>query len=86
MVIGFLVYQIPFDGVLLIKGLYTAPKYSRFGLGKGLVNSLDKPIKKVLFQTRKEHPPARLFYHVADRINKIHENQEMITWEMEWES
>ncbi|MHA2064493.1 MAG: GNAT family N-acetyltransferase [Candidatus Thorarchaeota archaeon] len=85
-IIGFLVYQIPLDGILLIKGLYSLPDYTGFGLGKGLVNSLNKPIKKVLFQTRKGNPPAGLLYHVIDRATKVHEDHEMITWEMKWEA
>lgn len=84
--IGFLIYQFAFDGVLLIRGLYVLPGYAGFGLGKGLVNSLKQPIKKVLFQTRKEVPPTRLLGHIAIRATKVYENNEMITWEMPWEA
>ena len=62
------------------------PDYLKFGLGQRMIDGVNKPIKKVIFQTRKEHPPSGLFYHIAERIKKIHENQEMITWEMDWES
>jgi GNAT superfamily N-acetyltransferase len=84
-IIGFLIYQIVLDGILLIRGLYVLPEYAGFGLGKGLVNSLTQPISKVIFQTRLEVPPNRLLGHVASRATKICETSQMATWEMTWE-
>lgn len=84
--VGFLLYHLIADCIIYVRGLYLYPEYEGNKIGVGLINSLGKPIKKIIFQTQKERLPARMFSHVGARRQLIHEDNKLVTWEMEWES
>lgn len=84
--IGFLLYYLAYNSILIIEGLYVLPEYEGRGVGKHLVESLGKPVLRVYFQTRKDSPPNRLF-DVTSKWSpkKLSENERKITWEMPWD-
>ena len=85
-IVGFLIYQVVFDAVLLVKGLFVEPVHLGRGLAKGLIDSLNRPIRRVIFQTQKEFPPERLLGLVSGRTEKLGGDCDMETWEMTWEA
>lgn len=83
--VGFLMYHLIADCVLFIRGIYVYPEFEGKGLAKGLVNSLKKPVKKIIYQTRKNNPPVQLFEQTKKfNRNKIYETDNLITWEFDW--
>lgn len=82
--VAMLMYSLMADCVIFIRGLYVDPKAEGLGLGKGLINSLGKPIQRVIFQTQKGRTPLNLLRHTDKVRHKIYENDKLITWEMPW--
>lgn len=78
-VVGFMLYNLVFDSILVIRHMYTMVS----GLGKWLVECVDN-VKKVIFQTRKENPPERCLQLTEKFRKKITETDKIITWEMDW--
>lgn len=84
--VGFLIYNLAYNCVLIVRALYTIPEREARGVGKSLVDSIDAPVKKLIFQTYKPAPPQRLLDFTKSRRKEIHTAGNMITWEMDWES
>lgn len=83
-IVGFLLYHMIFDCILVIRGMYAIPSHHNKSLGKKLIQSLDQVVTKVVFQTRKAKPPEQMLSVTKPYRNKIGENETMITWEMTW--
>lgn len=84
--IGFLMYKLAYDCILGIDALYVEPSHEGKGLAKALVNSLGKPVSKVLFQTHIATPPERLLEITKDKsLKEVTRSQTKITWEMPWD-
>ena len=84
-IVGFMLYHEIYDCVLVIHNMFTSPKYFNNSMGAGMINSLKKPIKKVLFQSRKNNSPSQMLKVTKNWREKLSENEDMITWEMKWE-
>ena len=82
--VGFLVYHLAYDCVLAVECIYILPQYENRGVGKGLIESLQKPVNKIFFQTHSENPPTRFLNLIKNKSKEIHRKGELITWEMEW--
>lgn len=82
-IVGFLVYHLAYNCVLAVEALYIEPKYEKRGLGKGLIESLNKPIKKIFFQTHINIPPERLL-NLNKNSKELMRQGDLITWEMDW--
>jgi hypothetical protein len=84
-IIGFLVYHNAYNCILTVECLYVKSEHRARKLAKGLINSLMLPIKKLLFQSRKENPPREMLSLTKERDSKIiHETDKHIAWEMSW--
>lgn len=84
-IIGFLMYHLAYQCLLIVEGLFVLPEYEGKGVGKGFFNSLG-PLKRVFFQTRKGNPPQKLFdIFRNDLVKVLTESDNKITWEMVWE-
>ncbi len=85
-IISFMLYHIAYECVVGITAMYSLPGEESNGLGKGLVNSLGKPVKKIIFQTRKLKKPHRLFELTEKYRKLIYDNTEanLYIWEMTW--
>jgi len=82
--IGFMMYHLVYDCILIIDGLFVEPQCEKLGVCKGLVNSL-KTVKKVFFQTRIANPPQRLHDKLnKDAVTEVCRSETKITWEMTW--
>ena len=82
--IGFMQYHVAYSCVLIIRAMYFDSKHQKSTLGKDLVNSLELPIKEVIFQTRVNAPPERML-EIAERYGKVlHEEDKLKTWSMLW--
>lgn len=81
-VLGILVYHQIFENVIAIRMLYAAPGSWGSKVGKGLVAATSP--KRVLFQTRKDHPPQQVLKLTESVRRQIDETEKLITWEMEW--
>jgi hypothetical protein len=88
-VVGLLLYRVAFDCVMAIEGLYVYDQFRRNGIGPSIINSVEKPIKKIIFQTRILKRPHRMF-HSLERMKikpkKIAFAKDKVTWEAEWPS
>jgi len=82
--IGFLVYHLIADCILFIRQIYVYPEWVRQRIAANLVKSIRKPVKRVIFQTRKKNEPTQLLLHVSKHAQKVYETDLVITWEMEW--
>jgi hypothetical protein len=82
--VGILVYQRFFKSIIAVRILYMRPEFEKTGVGKRLVDSVDP--KRIIFQTRKEAPPTRLYEVTKGRIRQLEETEKLLTWEMEWEN
>lgn len=83
---GFAIYQIQFDCVMVVRAIYLRPDLRGQGLMKQMfeIASADKPIKKLIFQTVTNKPPAELMKLSDGHRKLLHETQELQTWEMTW--
>lgn len=84
-VLGFMVYNLLYECVLSVPHLYFRPGFRRQKLAPALVNSLGKPIKKILFQTLADKPPELFLSSLGGRNREITRVGKLITWEMNWE-
>lgn len=85
-IIGFMLYHLAYDCILLIKGMYIEPAHEGKGLGKGrLIASLGKPIKRLFFQSYASNPPERML-KITPEKRELHHDGDLITWEMDWET
>ena len=86
-VIGFMLYRLAFDTVLAIDGMYVLGAFRRSGIGANLIDSLEKPIKKLFFQTHLKNRPGDMFRsleHMGLTIKKVNRDGDLITWESDW--
>jgi hypothetical protein len=81
-IVGFMLYHQIFDSIIAIRAMYHLKQ--RAGTGKGMIESLGKPIQRVIFQTQKERPPETLFALTRKHRRLISENEKLMTWEMDW--
>lgn len=82
--VGFLMYHIYADCILMVRGIYVLPECEGAGLGKGLIDSLGLPIRKVIFQTQTGAAPMRVLSHTVARRRELHRDEKLATWEMDW--
>lgn len=80
--LGFLVYQPLFEGMVACRIGYLAPELQGCGLMQKVVNSLGA--KHVLFQTRKKNPPQKILEVTKSFRQKIHEDDHFNTWLIDW--
>lgn len=86
-IIGFLLYHLAYDCVLLVEGIYVLPDAKGHGVGKGLINSLGKPIKRLYFETRQENPPQEtLSFLKRFESKELNQANGKTVWCMEWGS
>ena len=86
-VVGFMLYRIAFDTLLAIDGMYVLDGFRKHGIGRSLINSLEKPIKKIFFQTHLKNRPGSMFKALEALgcdIKKIARDGDLITWESNW--
>jgi len=81
-VVGFLIYQPTFDGVIAIRLAYLTQGFS----GKNIMHDIvsDLKMKHILFQTKKENEPLELLKITEKFRHKIHKDEHFSTWIMEW--
>lgn len=82
-IIGFMMYHLAYESVLIIEGMYFLKSHLHSGLGKKLIASISKPIKKLLFQTHTDNVPESLF-RVLKKAKELHKKDDLITWECDW--
>lgn len=83
--VGFLLYNLAFHSIVIVRALYIVPERERAGMAKRLMNSVNAEVRKIIFQTYKPSPPKRLLEFTKGRRKQIHEMGNLITWEMDWE-
>jgi len=83
-IVGFMLYHRVFDCILIIRGMYTAPKYYCKRIGYRLINSIEG-INLILFQTRNEKPPAQMLKMTERYRRLVGEDEKLKTWQMRWE-
>jgi hypothetical protein len=86
-IIGVLLHRIAFDCVMAIDGMYVYEAFRKYGIGKSLINSSEKPIKKIIFQTRILKRPSLMFgglKHMKIEPRKIFYKDKKVTWEADW--
>lgn len=84
-IVGFMLYYNIYNCIIAIDSMWAKKDYINRGLGKGMINSLHKPIKRVHFQTRKNNPPEDLFRATEGHRTLVHETPALLVWEMPWE-
>ena len=82
--VGFMMYNLFWDSIVVVHGMYILPEKQLKGVGKGLIWSLGD-VKKVLFRTRKQNPPLR-FLGVMGHDRIIAEDDKHIVREMDWQA
>lgn len=82
-IVGFIVCEIPYGGIMVVRVLYFEKSYRGRGLMRKFVDSVGKDTKKIFFQTRVDNPPKELLTVTYGRRSKIWEDAKFITWEME---
>jgi len=88
-IVGLLLHRVAFDCVLAIDGLYVYESFRKHGIGKSLIDSLEKPIKKLIFQTRILKRPHLMFGALENmklEPKKIQFKDNKIVWECDWRS
>jgi hypothetical protein len=86
-VIGFMLYRLAFDCLIAIDGMYVLSAFRQRGIGENLIHSLEKPIKKLFFQTHLSNRPSDMFKsleHMGCTIKKLNRDGDLITWESDW--
>jgi hypothetical protein len=84
---GFMLYHIAYDCILAIDGLYVKKESRQNGIGAGFIRSLEKPIKKLFFQSHVAKRPVDLFgalKALGANPKKVHRDGDLITWECSW--
>jgi len=84
-VVGVVVGSQYFKSVVGIRALYILPGFEEFGIGTKLLSSFNG-LKKIIFQTRKDNRPERLFDLCRFSPEKIDEDDKLITWLTKWEN
>ena len=82
-----MLYRVAFDTLLAIDGMYVLDGFRQNGIGSSLINSLEKPIKKLFFQTHLKNRPGDMFKSLEAlgcEIKKIARDKDLITWESNW--
>jgi len=84
-IVGFMLYYNIYNCILAIDAMWADKDHIARGLGKKMIQSLHKPIKRVLYQTRKKNPPQDMFKVVRKYSTLVHEKPDLLVWEMPWE-
>lgn len=79
---GMLVSQPVGDRIEYIRMLFTRPEFEGLGVGKGLVNS--RCPKRLVFRTRRDIPPHRMFEVTAGGAKQVCQSDDWKLWTMEW--
>lgn len=82
-IVGFMLYDIIYNCILLIEGVFILPGEAQKGLGVGIIESLGKPIKKIFGQTHIGNPPKE-FLKLMKRSSEILREGDLITWQGDW--
>lgn len=86
-VIGFMLYHIAYNCVLAIEGMYVLEQHRKQNIGSGFITSLDKPIKKLFFQTHISIRPQEMFKALEILTVTPQElmiEGDLVTWECNW--
>lgn len=84
--VGFLMHRHLWATFLIVPAMFIEAKYFNKGIGVKLVDSLKLPIKKILFQTRKNIPPDQFLKSTKNYRRLVAEDNVFKTWEMNWGS
>jgi len=87
-VIGFMIYHVAYDCILAVEGLYVEKPFRRKGIGINLIESLEKPLQKIFFQTHISRKPAEMFgalKQLGMNHKRLRRVKDIITWECDWE-
>lgn len=87
-IVGFGVARTFFKSVMEVRHVYLYPEYRGQGYMEALYLAATKgqPIRRVYFQTVKDHPPKELFGHTSGRRLRLCQDGNLITWETRWQT
>lgn len=79
-IVGFLLYQCPFESVLAVRGIWISKDHRYSGIARRLMRSTGKAINLVIFQTLKNSDSRKNVVTETKRRLKVSEDNATYTW------